>query len=407
MNRRRFLRTAGAIPALTLLPLGRSGWAASLRAQDSSPRLVVVFLRGAVDGLNVVIPRQESAYYDGRPNIAVPEREVLGLSDRFGIHPALAPLLPLWKEGQLAFVHACGSPDPTRSHFDAQDYMESGTPGRKSTADGWMNRLLAQLPDSHTSTEAVSFGPTLPRILEGKLAVANVPVGKQAGRPMAIDRPVIADAFDRMYRGDDALGVAYREGKKAHQRLAAMLEQDMTQSSGNAPSALGFAGIAEQTGRVLTRDPNVRLAFIAVGGWDTHVNQGATQGQLANHLRPLGEGIATLARALGSRLANTVIVVISEFGRTARENGNGGTDHGHGNVLWVLGGGVRGGAVHGRWPGLAAENLYEGRDVAVTTDFRDAVGAVLTHHMKLSSPQLATVFPGFRFATNPLTLFGA
>ena len=259
MNRRRFLRAAGTIPALTLLPLGRSGWAARLPEQNSNQRLVVLLLRGAVDGLNVVIPRSESAYYDGRPNIAVRERDALVLDDRFGMHPALAPLLPLWKDRRLAFVHACGSPDPTRSHFDAQDYMESGTPGRKSTADGWMNRLLAQLPGSHPATEAVSFGPTLPRILGGKVSVANVPVGKKAGRPMAIDRPVIADAFDRMYRGDDALSVAYREGKIAHQRLLAMLEQDMTQSSGNAPSALGFAGIADQAARVLVRDPNVRL----------------------------------------------------------------------------------------------------------------------------------------------------
>lgn len=401
MNRRRFLRAA-SIPALTLLPLGRSGWAARLTERDGGERLVVVFLRGAVDGLNIVIPRVESTYYDGRPNIAVPERDMLALDDRFGLHPALAPLLPLWKDQRLAFVHACGSPDRTRSHFDAQDYMESGTPGKKSTADGWMNRLLAQLPGRHSSTEAVSFGPTLPRILEGKLAVANIPVGKQAGRPMAIDRPAIADAFDRMYRGNDALSVAYREGKKAHERLMTMLEQDMTQSSGNAPSALGFGGIAAQAGRVLARDPNMRLAFLAVGGWDTHINQGAAEGQLANHLRPLGEGLAALAGTLGPRLDNTAIVVLSEFGRTARENGNGGTDHGHGNVVWVLGGTVRGGKVYGRWPGLAPENLYEGRDVAVTTDFRDVIGALLAQHMNLSTAQRAAVFPGFSFAPNVL-----
>jgi uncharacterized protein (DUF1501 family) len=400
MNRRRFLRAATSIPALTLLPLGRSGWAARLSEGDGGKRLVVVFLRGAVDGLNVVIPRTESAYYDGRPNIAVSERDALVLDDRFGLHPALAPLLPLWKERRLAFVHACGSPDASRSHFDAQDYMESGTPGKKSTADGWMNRLAAQLPGRHSSTEAVSFGPTLPRILEGKLPVANVPVGKQAGRPMAIDRPAIGDAFDRMYRGNDALSVAYREGKKAHRRLLAMLEQDMKQSSGNAPSALGFAGIAEQAGRVLARDPNVRLAFLAVGGWDTHINQGAAEGQLANHLRPLGEGLATLSRSLGSQLDDIAIVVLSEFGRTARENGNGGTDHGHGNVMWLLGGAVRGAKVYGRWPGLAPESLYEGRDLAVTTDFRDVIGALLAQHMNLGAAQLAAVFPDFRFASN-------
>lgn len=405
MNRRRFLKAASAVPALTLLPLGRGLWAARAPNSDSVKRLVVVFLRGAVDGLNVVIPSSESAYYDARPNIAVPPRSALALDDRFSLHPALASLLPLWKKRQLAFVHACGSPDPTRSHFDAQDYMESGTPGRKSTADGWMNRLLAQLPGNHVPTEAVSFGPTLPRIFAGRLAVANVPVGKQAARPMAIDRPVISAAFDRLYQGNDALSVAYREGKATHRRLLTMLQQDMTRSSHGAPSALGFAGIAAQAGRVLTRDPSVRLAFLAVGGWDTHINQGAVEGQLANHLRPLGEGLASLARTLGPSLANTAIVVMSEFGRTARENGDGGTDHGHGNVLWVLGGGVRGGQVYCRWPGLSPETLHEGRDLAVTTDFRDAIGAVLANHMKLDAAALAAVFPAFDFAPKRTALF--
>jgi len=409
MNRRRFLQTAAMISATAILPLGRHSWAARLPESDSTKRLVVVFLRGAVDGLNVVVPHQEAAYYDGRPTIAVASRgdgAVLDLDKRFGLHPALAPIMPLWHEQSLAFVHACGSPDPTRSHFDAQDYMESGTPGLKSTSDGWMNRLLAQLAGNASSSRALSFGPTRPRILDGRETVATVALGRQATRPMAIDRPAIGDAFDRMYRGDDRLSVAYRDGKRAHQRIVAMLEQDMQQSSGNAPSALGFAGIAEQAGRLLARDPNVRLAFLAVGGWDTHIRQGAAEGQLANHLRPLGEGLAPLARLLGPRLADTAIVVVSEFGRTARENGNGGTDHGHGNVLWLIGGGVRGGKIYGDWPGLATENLHEGRDLAITTDFRDAVGTVLTHHLNLDPAQRGAVFPGFTFAPRAPALFG-
>lgn len=404
MNRRRFLRTAGLIPALTLLPLGRNGWAARLPEGGGGKRLVVIFLRGAVDGLNVVVPYHESAYYDARPTIAIPERgdgALLSLDGRFGLHPALAPLLPLWKDRQLAFVHACGSPDPTRSHFDAQDYMESGTPGRKSTTDGWMNRLLAALGGHGSSARAVSFGPTLPRIFEGELTVSNIAVGKQMAKPMAIDRPQISAAFDRMYRGNDTMSIAYREGQAARRRLVAMLEQDMEQSNNNAPSALGFAGIAEQAGRVLARDPHIRLAFLAVGGWDTHVNQGAASGQLANHLRPLGEGLATLARALGAGFADTTVVVMSEFGRTVRENGNGGTDHGHGNVMWVAGGNVRGGTIYGEWPGLAAENLYEGRDLPVTTDFRDVLSTVLTRHCGLPAANLASVFPGFSPSQKP------
>lgn len=400
MNRRRFLKATALVPALTLLPLGRYGWAARApEGERSAKRLVVVFLRGAVDGLNVVIPYRESAYHDGRPTIAIPERgdgAALALDDRFGLHPALAGLLPLWKERQLAFVHACGSPDPTRSHFDAQDYMESGTPGRKSTGDGWMNRLLATLPATRDEPRAVSFGPTLPRILDGRRPVSNVAVGKQAGKPMAIDRAPISNAFDRMYQGNDALSVAYREGQAARRRMLALLEQDMEQSNNDAPSALGFAGIAEQAGRLLARDPGIRLAFLAVGGWDTHVNQGGATGPLANHLRPLGDGLAALARLLGPGFADTTIVVMSEFGRTVNENGNGGTDHGHGNVLWLLGGGVHGGKVYGTWPGLAPEALYEGRDLAATTDFREALAAVLTGHLGLSSSDLTTVFPGYR-----------
>lgn len=403
MNRRRFLQTVGSLSAATIFPLGRDGWAARLPESDATTRLIVVFLRGAVDGLNVVVPFHESAYYDGRPNIAIPERgdgALLGLDERFGLHPALAALLPLWNERQLAFVHACGSPDATRSHFDAQDYMESGTPGRKSTADGWMNRVLAAMGGA--SSQAVSFGPTLPRIFEGKINVANIAVGKQLGKPMAIDRPQISSAFDRMYRGNDPLSLAYREGQAARRRLVAMLDSDMEQSANNAPSALGFAGIAEQAGRLLARDPNVRLAFLAVGGWDTHINQGAANGQLANHLRPLGDGLAALARTLGPRFADTTIVAISEFGRTVRENGNGGTDHGHGNVMWLLGGGVRGGKIYGEWPGLDGENLHERRDLAITTDFRDAIGSALTHHLRLDAARLAAIFPGFTFAPSKL-----
>lgn len=406
MNRRRFLKT-GVLP-LTLLPLGRSGWAARLPERDNRKRLVVVFLRGAVDGLNVVIPYRESAYYDYRPNIAVPERgegALLDLDGRFGLHPALASLVPLWKEQKLAFVHACGSPDPTRSHFDAQDYMESGTPGRKSTGDGWMNRLLAALRARDASAQAASFGPTLPRIFDGKLSVANVAVGKQMGKPMAIDRPRISSAFDRMYQGNDSLSTAYREGQAARRHVLTLLEQDMEQSNRDAPSALGFAAIAEQTGRLLARDPNIRLAFLAVGGWDTHVNQGAANGQLANHLRPLGDGLAALARTLGGDLSQTSIVVVSEFGRTVRENGNGGTDHGHGNVMWLLGA-VRGGKVYGDWPGLASESLYEGRDLAVTTDFRAVLGTLLSGHMGVKKEEFALVFPGFSASAGPKDMLG-
>ena len=400
MNRREFLKISSLIPALTLQPLGNIGWAARVNDADAGrKRLIVVFLRGAVDGLNLVIPYNESSYYDGRPSIAIPAgggaNALADLDGQFGLHPALASLMPLWRERSLAFVHACGSPDATRSHFDAQDYMESGTPGVKSTPDGWMNRLLAALPGAHAPTQAVSFGPTLPRIFSGKMTVANVSVGGNATRPMPLDRPVVSDAFDRLYAGNDALSRAYREGQAARKELLGELKQDMEASSNGAPSASGFVEIADQAARLMARDRHIQLAFMAVGGWDTHVNQGASAGQLANHLKPLGDGLANLARQLGAAYGDTAIVVMSEFGRTVRENGNGGTDHGHGNVMWVMGGAVRGGKVYGKWPGLSEENLYQGRDLAITTDFREVIATVLARHLKLDGRKLAGVFPGF------------
>ncbi len=409
MNRREFLKIASLIPVLTLQPLGNLGWAARVNdAGAGRKRLIVVFLRGAVDGLNLVIPYSESAYYDGRPTIAIPaggsDNALTDLDGQFGLHPALASLMPLWRERSLAFVHACGSPDATRSHFDAQNYMESGTPGVKSTPDGWMNRLLAALPEPHAPAQAVSFGPTLPRIFSGKMAVANMSVGKNAARPMPLDRPVVGDAFDRLYAGNDALSRAYREGQAARKQLLGELKQDMEAASNDAPSASGFVQIADQVARLMARDRNIQLAFLAVGGWDTHVDQGAAAGQLANHLRPLGDGLTNLARSLGGAYGDTVIVVMSEFGRTVRENGNGGTDHGHGNVMWMMGGAIRGGKIYGKWPGLSAENLYQGRDLAVTTDFRDAISAALARHLQLDARQLAGVFPGYKPASTGLLI---
>lgn len=397
MNRRRFLLSTAISTGLSLLPLGRNGWAAIDSKPIGSQRLVVIFLRGAVDGLNVVVPYGETAYYDGRPTIALAkpgeDGGVPDLDGYFGLHPALASLMPLWRQGALAFVHAAGSPDPTRSHFDAQDYMESGTPGVKTTPDGWMNRLLASLPGPHSPTEAVSFGPTLPRIFSGRMNVANLPMGRAAARPMPLDRPLIAAEFDRLYAGDGPLDRAYREGRSARSQLLSELQQDMKEADNGAPTPAGFPADAQRLARLIAGNGNIRLAFLALGGWDTHVNQGAAQGQLANHLRPLGEGLAALAQGLGPEMRNTVILVMSEFGRTARENGNGGTDHGHGNAMWLMGGPVRGGKVYGDWPGLDGQGLYQGRDLAVTTDFRAVASAVAERHLGLTDRQLDHVFP--------------
>jgi uncharacterized protein (DUF1501 family) len=390
MNRRGFLRlTAGAV----LLAPG-----AVPRAAEGGPkRLVVILLRGAVDGLNVVIPHGERGYYESRPTIAIgppgTDQGALPLDSHFGLHPALAALLPLWNDRKLAFVHAAGSPDATHSHFDAQLYIENGTPGRTTTRDGWMNRLLAALPEPRGPTTAVSIGPTVPPILKGNQPVANLSLGPEGARPMPIDQPEIGRAFDRLYAGKDSQSETYRQGRMARAELVGDLATEARRADNGAPQPAGFPTEAVQLARLIAQDPRIRLLFLSLGGWDTHVNQGRSKGQLANRLQPLGDGLGALARGLGSAWDDTIVVVLSEFGRRVRENGNGGTDHGHGNVIWVAGGGVRGGRVYGDWPGLATAQLYQGRDLAVTTDYRAVFTVILERHLRLDERQLAQVFP--------------
>ena len=389
-------RVVAAAAGALVLPLGRGAWAAA--AEGGPQRLIVILLRGAVDGLNVVIPCAEPAYYAARPTIAIARPGTAGgalpLDEHFGLHPALASLLPLWRDGRLGFIHAAGSPDPNRSHFEAQRYLENGTPGCSTTPDGWMNRLLQVLPGPRGPTDAISVGPTLPRILTGKAPVANLRLGAGAAEPLPVDRPELAAAFDRLYAGASALDDAYREGRSARTELIGDLAREQEIADGGAPPPASFARSAAQLGRLIAGDPRIRLAFVALGGWDTHVDQGGATGWLANRLRPLGDGLAALAGGLGGVWRDTVVAVLSEFGRTVHENGDRGTDHGHGNAIWLAGGAVRGGRVYGAWPGLAPGQLYQRRDLAVTTDFRAAMSAILGPHMGLAEHQLAAVFPG-------------
>ena len=409
MNRRNFMQTialAGGA-ASGLVPVGRSAFAA-VGPAATQKKLIVVFLRGAVDGLSVVAPYGETEYYRYRETLALARPGdnggLLELDGHFGLHPALAPMMPLWQGGKLAFVHASGSPDATRSHFDAQDYMESGTPGRKSTADGWMNRLLMILPGASSPTRGIAVGPVLPRIYAGTAPVASIAQGQGATRPTLSDQPRIADAFARLYEGDDRTARVYRESQAARREVMASLdgasaanaEMDKVQlaASNGAPLPNGFPDDAARLARLMRNDPKVQLGFVALGGWDTHAGQGAATGQLANRLAPLAQGLAVLTERLGPLFDDTIVVVMSEFGRTARENGNRGTDHGHGNVMWVMGGGVNGGKVHGEWPGIAEASLHEGRDLAVTSDFRSVLIDVAERHLALSDAQLASLFPG-------------
>ncbi len=415
MNRRHFLNGLSLAATGLLLPVGRSTWAAVNTADaPTQKKLIVIMLRGAVDGLSIVAPYSEAEYYRSRSSIAIPKPGqtdgLIDLDGHFGMHPALAPLQPLWQEKKLAFVHASGSPDTTRSHFDAQDYLESGTPGRKSTQDGWMNRLLQDLPGTATPTRGVSIGPVLPRIYAGTASVANIANGQAATRPTMVDQPRIADAFAQMYAGDDKASRAFQEAKSTRKEVMASLDpnqinggmsggmnsemsKEQIAANNGAPLPNGFPDDAARLALLMRNDPRVQLAFADLGGWDTHANQGAGKGQLANRLQPLSLGLSVMAQRLGPVFDDTTIVVMSEFGRTVRQNGNGGTDHGHGNVMWVLGGKVNGGMVHGDWPGLADRSLYEGRDVAVTTDFRSVLAQIGEQHLRLPDAQLERVFP--------------
>ncbi|WP_343587126.1 DUF1501 domain-containing protein [Herbaspirillum sp.] len=428
MNRRDFIRYLGAAGSgAILVPVGLSGCAvvptgdktihraaAATPAKlaygsprprahadgDGAPRMVVVFLRGAVDGLNVVVPHGEPEYYRARPTIAVaPPGQANGaidLTGYFGLHPALQPLMPYWESGQLAFVHASGSPDASRSHFEAQDYMETGTPGQHNTHDGWMNRLMGYLPPSESPLQALSVGDATPRILSGRNVVANLQTGRAAARPGLIDQPRMIQAFTPLYGGDDPIAKAYRDGIAARRELMAEINSDEQQMANNgAPLPNGLSLDTARLGRLMRKDPRIRLSFLAVGGWDTHTNQGNGAGQLAGRLGPLATGLATLARELGPVFNDTVIVAVSEFGRTFRENGNGGTDHGHGNAMWLLGGNLRGGRIYGQWPGLNQAALNEGRDLAITTDFRAVLSSVTERHMRIRDQELEKIFPQY------------
>jgi len=404
MNRREFLKFAGAT-TLGFWSCDLQAWAYGLGGDNpNASKFIVIMLRGAVDGLSVVIPYGDSRYYSVRNSIAIPkpgeDLSALDLDGYFGLHPSLAPLLPLWKNRSLAFVHSAGSPDPTRSHFDAQDYMESGTPGVKSTGSGWMNRLLQQLPNNNSPIRAINVGETLPRIFQGPANVASYQPVQRAGQRKPIDNQMIAQCYQAMYEGrNDALGKAFAEGMNAHDTISKELDGEMMAANAGAPDAGNFKGFGTQLGKLIAKDPSVQVGFIAIGGWDTHVNQGNGKGQLANKLTALGNGLSQLIAALNEQYKNTVIIVMSEFGRTVKENGNQGTDHGHGNMMMVMGGRVNGGKIYSKWAGLEQNHLYEGRDLAVTTDFRQVLSTVAGEHMKVANPALASVFPDFQVAS--------
>jgi uncharacterized protein (DUF1501 family) len=396
VTRRIFLRNGAlAVVGTTALPsfLARAAFGAA-DPGIGNKRLVVIFQRGAADGLNIVVPHGEASYYAMRPTINIPKKSVLDLDGSFGLHPAMASFEPLWQQKHLAIVHAAGSPDPTRSHFDAQDFMESGTPGVKVTDDGWLNRTLRDLPADQSAFRAIALGPSLPRILSGKepaLAINNLNDFSVGGK----NPNAAANTFEAMYdHSVDA--VLHGTGAETFDAVKMLKAADpahyMPAANANYPKGR-FGDSLKQLAQMIKANLGVQVAFADIGGWDHHVNEGGTQGQIANVLGDFSQSIAAFWNDLGDLGEDTVVVTMSEFGRTARENGNRGTDHGHANVMFVLGGPVKGGRVYGRWPGLDPSQLYEGRDLAVTTDFRLVLSEVVSRY--LGNKDLKEVFPGF------------
>src|SRR6202795_4453060 len=411
-SRRDFLKQGGiALVGMSAMPAFLQR-AAAATAMPNKKQLVVLFQRGAADGLNIVVPFSEPNYYRLRPTIAIPQPRrgaadaAIDLDGYFGLHPSLAPLEPLFRKDQLAIVHAAGSPDPTRSHFDAQDFMESGTPGRKATEDGWLNRALETILEENASPfRAVAMGANLPRMLRGSAPAIALPDVKQF-KVMAQNSSqgqVAEGGFEAMY-AQIVDNVRRGTGTEIFEAIEMLRKADpgKYQPENGADYGKNRLGQSlQQIGQLLKADIGTEVLFVDCGGWDNHVNEGGAQGQLSNLLKDLGQGMAAFHQDMGDRMQDVVVVTMSEFGRTAKENGNRGTDHGHANCMFVMGGEVKGGKVYGRWPGLDEGQLNEGRDLALTTDFRSVLGEILLKHNGVKD--LAPVFPGFDNNTHKFT----
>jgi len=415
MDRRYFLKSSG----ISLASFGLMGMAPNFLHQFANAAtlpeaygkkkiLITIFQRGAVDGLNMVVPHGESEYYNIRRNIAVPKPNQNGgaidLDGFFGFHPSLKPLEKFWNSKQLAVVHSSGSPNNTRSHFDAQDYMESGTPGFKATRDGWLNRVLQTKTDEKASPfRAVAMTQQVPRTLMGRYpTVAMTNLQTFAIRAGQYSKSV-SGGFEGIWQdqASDRLGETGKETFEAINFLKKANPSQYRPANGARYGNDSLGRSLRQIAQLIKAGVGLEVAFAEAGGWDTHSNQAfggnGSRGQLANLLRNFGQSIAAFATDLGKQMDDVVILTMSEFGRTARENGTRGTDHGHGNAMLVLGNSVKGGQVYGDWKGLKSDQLNQGRDLAVTTDFRDVFAEVASKH--LGNNNLDKIFP--RYSINP------
>ncbi|HEX8250518.1 MAG TPA: DUF1501 domain-containing protein [Pyrinomonadaceae bacterium] len=410
MDRRYFLKSSGIALAsfglMSAAPNFLRQFADAQTLTDAKGKrkvLITIFQRGAVDGLNMVVPYGDDSYYELRRSIAVqsPNKTdgAINLDGYFGLHPSLKPLEVFWKNKQLAVIHSVGSPNNTRSHFDAQDYMESGTPGVKSTRDGWLNRILqTNKSDKDSPFRAVSMTTQIPRSLIGRApTVAMTNLADFSIRAGAYTQSV-AGGFEGIWQENsrDGLGETGKETFEAVNFLKQANPAQFKPENGAVYPNTPFGRSLRQIAQLIKANVGLEIAFTDTPGlnWDTHANQGGARGQLANLLRDFGVGIAALAADLGQRMDDVVILTMSEFGRTARQNGTNGTDHGHGNAMLVLGNSVKGGKVYGDWKGLKPDQLNEGRDLAVTTDFRDVFAEASARH--LGNKNLDKIFPGYQ-----------
>jgi uncharacterized protein (DUF1501 family) len=394
LTRRQLLRGAAAgCAAWAVPPLFARGAAAA----ETAPVVVVVFLRGGADALSLVVPLGDPLYAELRPTIALSPGETLPLDGFFGLHAALAPLAPLWNDGALAIAHAVGSPDPTRSHFGAQDALETAAPGRPAVRDGWLARWLATLGTTGAFA-GITIGSSRTLSMTGDVHTASL---------VSLDSFQAGGLLSPARR--DALAAGFAAGTDLRLRAAAeeMFDTQAALADVSRQTAVAyppsiFGGTLRDAAALIKSPLGVRAVAVDLHGWDHH---GEERHELPVVARDFAEGLAAFHRDLGAHVGRTLVLVTTEFGRTAAENGGGGTDHGHGGVLFALGAGVRGGRVHlrgGRWPGLRPADLWEGRDLAVTTDFRDVYAEVLRRHLGVADP--GALLAGF--ATSPANELG-
>lgn len=389
MNRRHLLKLGSA----ALVSAGVSG--RLYAAPNTGPRFLLVFLRGGYDSTNLLIPYSSSFYYEARPNIAISKPDAasktgaLALDADWALAPAVRETIgAMYLQRQVAFVPFAGTDDLSRSHFETQDSIELGQPtvGTRNYRSGFLSRLSDTLVGSASGNSSIAFTDALPLSFEGAATVPNLSL-KNAGKPAFDDRQ--AGILSEMYAGHH-LEAAVRNGLELRHEVAREMAEEMTAANRNAINTKGFELEAERMGRLM-RD-KYRIAFVDVGGWDTHVGEGAAQGTLATNLSSLGRGLQVFSQTLGAEWSNTVVVVLSEFGRTFRENGNRGTDHGHGTVYWVLGGSINGGTIAGEQQRLARGALFQDRDYPVLNDYRAVLGGIFRSLWGLSPNQSSHIF---------------